>query len=350
MEIELRTAKKEDAEEWDRLVEESPHGTIFHTWKWLKTVEKHTSSRLYPIIGSKGDNPVGVFPVFYQKKGPVKAVFSPPPKVSVLYLGPAMTGFDKLKQNKKEANLMELQKSVDDFIKKELSPGYIYMTTPPGLVDSRPFIWSGYQVEPRYNYLTDISGGADQVWRQFKKNLRQDIERAKRRGVTVEEGSRKEVRKIHELLVERYKEQGKTAGESREYMLDLYNAMKKNMRVLVAKYEDEIVTGLIDVFYRDKVTGWVGNFKTGLENISPNDALNWESTKWACDNGFKYYETMGAANVERLYKYYSKWSTGLLVWFTARKYPSKSSRLLEKGYVKLMKPARSRLKLAARKR
>ena len=49
--VELEMANSNKAEMWDRLVVRSPHGAIFHTWKWLKIAEKHTNSKLYPIIG-----------------------------------------------------------------------------------------------------------------------------------------------------------------------------------------------------------------------------------------------------------------------------------------------------------
>jgi hypothetical protein len=48
MSIELRVAEKNEGKSWDRMVEASTYGTIFHTWKWLKIIEKHTKSKLYP--------------------------------------------------------------------------------------------------------------------------------------------------------------------------------------------------------------------------------------------------------------------------------------------------------------
>jgi hypothetical protein len=48
MNIELRVAEKNEGKSWDRMVEASTYGTIFHTWKWLKIIEKHTKSKLYP--------------------------------------------------------------------------------------------------------------------------------------------------------------------------------------------------------------------------------------------------------------------------------------------------------------
>ncbi len=49
MTIELRIADNNDAQEWDTIVANSPHGTIFHQWDWLKITQKHTKTSLYPI-------------------------------------------------------------------------------------------------------------------------------------------------------------------------------------------------------------------------------------------------------------------------------------------------------------
>ena len=102
MTIEIRIANNDDAEEWDTIYCQSPHGTIFHQWNWLKITEKHTQTKLYPLIGMKGEIPVGIFPLFFQKKGPIPMVFSPPPHAVLFYLGPVLVGYETIKQEKKE--------------------------------------------------------------------------------------------------------------------------------------------------------------------------------------------------------------------------------------------------------
>ena len=96
--------------EWSKLEENLQQGTIFHTWKWLKIVEKHTRSKLYPIIGVKGTAIIGFYPLFYQKTFLFRFVFSPPPRVAVPYLGPIIIDYDELKQDKKESTFIEFQK------------------------------------------------------------------------------------------------------------------------------------------------------------------------------------------------------------------------------------------------
>ena len=55
MSVEVMIAEDEE-QNWDSLIASSPFGTIFHTLGWLRIAEKYTKSKLYPLIGMKGDN------------------------------------------------------------------------------------------------------------------------------------------------------------------------------------------------------------------------------------------------------------------------------------------------------
>ena len=349
MTIELKIADESDSNEWDILVERSPHGTIYHTWKWLKIAEKHTNSKLYPIIGYKGTTPIGVFPLFYQRKALLKMVFSPPPHTAIPYLGPALVDYDKLKQFKKEIIFVVFQKRVDEFINDKLSANYISISLPPGLLDPRPFKWAGYNVEHGFDYRIELSKGIDHMWQQLKKRLRQHINQAIRVGISVEEGYKEELKTIYELLIKRYAEQDKMVTVPKNYLLELHDSFSKNMKVFVVKHDGEILSGAIDVYYKDKVISWIGNPKPSVKiSPSPNDLLNWEEMKCGHKYGFRYYETVGAAGNERLHSYYSKFNPELLVRFSAKRY-SYIAKGLETSYVKILKPMSARFRLSWRK-
>ena len=77
--IKVKVSDKKGLEVWDKIVDSSEMGTIFHKLDWLKAVEKHTKSTFYPLIGYEGREIVCLFPVFYKKRAFVKMAFSPPP-------------------------------------------------------------------------------------------------------------------------------------------------------------------------------------------------------------------------------------------------------------------------------
>jgi len=334
MPIEIKVAGNDDAALWDRLVGSSPHGTIFHTWKWLKIAEKHTNSKLYPIIGYKGTEPIGVYPLFLIKKRGVKLVFSPPPKTLLLYLGPAFVNFQKLKQSVRESLFVEFQAEVDEFIASELRGNYVRVRTSPWLLDSRPLRWAGYEVEPLYTYMIDLTKGVEHVWSNLNRKLRVSIEKTRREGVSVEMGDKEDLEFLRNALAARFEAQGFKPQKDyyKAYLHDLYETFHpQNMKIFIAKHGGERVGGLVALCYKDWAALWIGVPKTDLKGIYPNDLALWEAIKWACEHGFKYYEEMDAGDAPRLRHFKAKFNPELAVWFSAVKYSSLVFKGLEKA-------------------
>jgi hypothetical protein len=310
-------------------------------WNWLKTTEKYTDTTLYPLIGIKNDNPIGIFPLFFQKKGPVRMVFSPPPHAVLPYLGPVLSGYDILKQEKRENIFFNFQNSVENFIVDNLNAQYTSISLPPTLRDPRPFSWSGYSVEPNYDYEVDVSKGIDHLNMSLDRKQRSDLKRAKEKGMVVEIGIKKDFEIILNLLDIRYAQQAKIITASKKYLLDIYDAFTENIKVFVVKIDSEVVTGSIDIQYRDTLYCWIGNPKPKNPiSPSPNDILISEMVKYASENAFKYYTTFGAAGDKRLHKYYaSRFDPELKIRYNVMK-KSSLSGVLEKVYTNILKPFR----------
>ena len=339
MTLNLKIAEEEDSELWDELVEGSPHGTIFHNWKFLKIMEKHTRKRmmgtrsrgiLYPLLVLKGSTPIGIIPLFYYENFFIKSILSPPLGVECLYLGPLLKEYGTMKQSKKEVVLVQFQKALDEFINTKFKPHIISLHLSPGILDSRPFKWTGYKVELRHTYVVDLAGGVDYVWKQFSKTLRGNINKSLDLGISVEEGSTEELEFIYNSLKKRRMEQGMNPTTSINYLTSVYQQFKNNLKILIAKHNGKPVGGLINLYYKDKVLFWVGAPKIS-GGINSNEILLWESIKLAYKNGFTYYELMGA-NHPSLYKFKTKFNGNLITSLSCKKYPQASIRVLEVLY------------------
>ena len=328
-EVELKVGREEDAELWDRLVESSPHGTIFHTWKWLKIAEKHTDSRLYPIIGFKGTEPVALIPLFYQKRFLLRTIFSPPPHVAIPFLGLLMVNYDQLKQNKKESNLMEFQKELDHFLSDEIKPNYVNLVHPPDFIDVRPFVWSGYNAIPTFNYVFDLSAGKEKLWENLKKYTRKNIKTASE-NLKILKGTREDLRIIYHQLEERYQEQDRKLKIRLEFLEDIYDCSKECMHIIVAEMDGEVVGGLVNLVYRDRIYSWIGNAKTNIPRLYPNDLLIWKSIEYGCKKGYETFYEIGA-NTPRLVRYKRNFNPSLVVSFTVKK-ATFISKVLESIY------------------
>jgi hypothetical protein len=139
----------------------------------------------------------------------------------------------------------------------------------------------------------------------------------------------------------RYAQQGKIETTSKDYFLDIYDAYNDNLKIFVAKIDNDIVTGSIDFQYRDTHYSWIGTPKTeNHPSPSPNDLLIAESVRYACEQGYQYYVTLSAAGNKRLHTYYaSKFNPELYVRFGATK-KSILAGIVEKCYTDIIKPSR----------
>ncbi|WP_202320063.1 GNAT family N-acetyltransferase [Archaeoglobus neptunius] len=330
MEILMTDSRKD----WNDVVNVSSQATAFHEYEWLKIMEKHTGFRLYPLIAFKNGEPVGLFPLFFYRKLFLRSVFSPPPGTATSYLGPVFVEDAGLRLSRRESLGTEFQQSVDNFIEETLKANYIYFSAPPGVNDPRAFQWLDYEVRPAYGYMIDLKNGLDSVLeRVMTKKIRKECKRAERKGIVVREGGRKELIAIYDLMKDRYKRQNKPVTVSEKYLLELFD--KFNLRVFVAEYEDEVVTGTVCIGYRDRFLSWIGFPKPRMKlSPSPNDLLVLEEIRYACEEGYSYYEIMGAAGDRRLHNYYSKFNFDLIVRFSAKK-SSAIASLIERAYMKM---------------
>lgn len=306
MTVEIRIADTDNEEEWDAIVSQSSLGTLFHAWKWLKITEKHTDTKLYPLIGVKNNIPVGVIPLFFKKKGPVRMIFSPPPHVSLPYLGPVLAEYDRLKQEKREQNYVHFQNAVECFINNNLKAHYISISLPPSLQDPRPFAWAGYTIEPDYDYSVDVSIGTENLHNSLDRYKRRGLRKAKDMGMVFEPGTRKDCEKILDLMDWRYAQQRKILTASKEYFLDILDNYKDTIKIFSVIVEHETVTGIICFPYRDSLYAWFGYAKPKNPIYpSPNEFLHGEMVRYAFEHGFHYYTIIGAAGDKRLHEFYA---------------------------------------------
>jgi len=303
---------------WGELIGSSPYTTIFHEWRWLKVAEKHSGCELYCIAGYKGMEPVAVIPVFLKKAYGIKFAFSPPPSLAIPYLGLLILDYDVLKSSTVEFNYRQFLKVLDGFLRNELKADYIRIFSPPDLVDARPFKWAGYTVDPFYSYLIRLNRSLDELWMSLEKKLRQNIKKTRKLNFEMSEGGQKELEKVVELVNLRYRDQNRRAKVNPEYLKEVYRQFEENISVFVVEYEGEVVTGIVDLSYRNTVSSWIGNPKTTVSGYYPNDLLNWYALERAHRNGFVKYEIIGA-NTERLAEFKSKYNPDLRLYFLASK-------------------------------
>jgi len=315
MSFDLVIVKEDEKDLWKEIVARSLHTHLFHTWEWLKLAEKYTGFKLYPILILKGEEPIGIYPVFFKKKKIFKLAFSPPPYTGMSYLGPAVVGYESLKEIKKLDYLHNIVKMADNFIFSELKVSYFLSSLSPKLIDVRPYKWLGYEINTAFHYIMDISS-ADEVWKNMKKSARENIKKGIKKGYSFEVKGYEDVDFIYQVLKERYTAQGRRVGMKLEYLKNVCKKLNNNIKIFICKKGDICLTGIVALCFRNKISFWIGGAKTN--DTYSNDFLHWKAIEWASKNGFKYYEEFGAGT-ERLARFKSKFNPELVVCFSVKK-------------------------------
>ena len=323
MALTIKLLDREHEKAWDDVVLASSHSTLFHTVAWLRLAQEQTHAELLPCMFYKGSQIVAIYPIFIQKQGIINIALSPPSRSYMLYLGPVIAEYDSLKQDKKESTYLQIQQEMDKYIFETKGCKYARIRSSPGLYDSRPLRWAGYTVEPYYTYRIDLTKGIDQVWEQFDRKLRVEINKAVRDGVTVRTGDKEDLEFIHDSLYKRYQEQGLKPFDNKKYLLALYNTFfPDNLKIFVAEYKGQRIGGTINLCFKNSMYLWVGIPKSDLAGISPNALIQWEAIRWSHEHGFVFYEEMEAGDDPRLIYFKSKYNPDLVIWYSATRYSS----------------------------
>jgi len=308
----------EDEEKWNDNVERSPMGSIFHKWEFLKVVEKHTSSQLHTLIGYKGQEPIGLFPVFEIEKGPIKTVFSPPPEVGVPFMGPILLNYGHLKQRKRESRHKNFVEKSLDYISDEIGPSYNLFTGTPEYNDLRFFKWADFSVSPSYTYRLDLTESLDEIKNSFRKSKRKNIEKDSDENLEIEIGGKETIKFIYDNKKGRYESQGKTFRLDLEYFYDLNSTLSSdNFLTYIATYEGELVSGFI--VFMDENTGycWQSAGKPDID-LPVNDILYWRLFKDFKEKGLERCDLVGA-NTPRIRKYKAEFNPELVSYHQIKK-------------------------------
>jgi len=313
MSVELREATADDLDRWDDYVDRSPQGTLFHQRDALTIQARHADATVHHLVGVKGQEPVGIFPVFEVTKGPITTAFSPPPKLRVPYLGPALLHMDKLGQRKTERRQQQLIDGAFEWLDDRLGPRYLHCRLHTGYDDVRPFTFNDCSVSPTYTYHVDLDRDEASLLSSFSSDARSNIRDGRdAENVTVTEEGREAIPRILAQVRSRYENQGKEFGVPDDFVLALYEQLPEGqVRPYVCRVDGQFVGGLLALQFGDVVGRWQGGVKIEMDvDVSVNDLLDWTVMVDGIDRGLSTYDLVGADN-RRINSYKAKFDPDL---------------------------------------
>ncbi|WP_266075708.1 lipid II:glycine glycyltransferase FemX [Haladaptatus caseinilyticus] len=312
----IEITEVEDENEWNQHVDRAEHTTPFHRYEALSHLARTADADKRLLVGYKGQEPVGLFPIFEATKGPFRMVYSPPPHLEVYYLGPVLLNFEKLKQRKAERRHRTFIEQCLDWIDERIAPDYIDVRTVDRHTDLRPFSWEGFDVSPSYTYLVDLE--SDDLLMQFSRDARSNIRDRDDVDCTIRDGDTDALETIIGQVQQRHDDQGKEYRIDPAFVVELSELLPEGcVRPYVCEHDGEIVGGIVTLEYGDTIYRWQGGVKHDV-GFSVNDLLDWQIMQDAQSRGRSRYDLVGA-NLPRLCRYKSKFGPEPAAYYTAQR-------------------------------
>jgi hypothetical protein len=316
--VEVTLADQDDIEKWDSYVDRSPQGNVFHYTGSLETIASHSNTELHRLIGYKGQEVIGLFPVFERRVVGQSALFSPPPNLLIPYQGPALLNVEKLKRRKAERRHGRFVRRCFEWCFEELNPRYASLRTDGRYGDLRPIKWSGFDVTPDYTYTVDLTVGEEELLASFSSDARGNVRDGEEIEYTVQQGGEEAIRRIVAQIVERHAAQDLFYGVTPEFVADLYRSLPDGtLRPYTIAIEGEFVGGMVTVEDDDTIYRWQGGAKHD-RGVPANDLLDWEIMTDAIDRELETYDLVGASN-PRLNGYKAKFGPDLRTFHSAER-------------------------------
>ena len=154
------------------------------------------------------------------------------------------------------------------------------------------------EIQPRFVFRLDIKGKTeDEIMAGFHQKWRYNIRLAKRKGVEIKEGTREDLKDFHKIMIETGNRDG-FITRPLEYFEKMYdNLAPKHMKLLMAYYENEPISGVIPIFHGNKTWYLYGASSNKHRNLMPNYLLQWEMIKMAIERKDDIYDFRGVSGV-----------------------------------------------------
>jgi len=139
-------------------------------------------------------------------------------------------------------------------------------------------------------WLVDLRNGFAAVEKGMNRSTRQNIRQARKRGVTVREGSRDDLDTFFGMMAATCQRQGVHAEPSKvEALRALWDAASptRSIRLSIAENAGKPIAGLISLTYANRVTFWKKGWTTECSDLHPNELLMHEALEWSHAAGYE---------------------------------------------------------------
>jgi len=272
---------------WQEAVDASSRARLAHAPEWLRVISRAYAHEPLYLTAIDGDRPTGVLPAFVVRRPLIGTVVTSMPFLDSG--GPCSPS-----------------RAVDALLVTRLIEEARRIGA--RLVELRcaaPLAIAAEPLESKVNMTLALSD-PDTLWRRFDKTVRNQIRKAERSGLTVEDGGAGALTSFYDAFAERMRDLGSPVHAFR-YLQQVLDAFASHARLLIVKQGGATVGGLVAIIFKDRVVvPWAACLKEYFP-LCPNMLLYWEAIKTASAAGASRFDFGRSTRNSGTYQFKRQW-------------------------------------------
>lgn len=278
----LRLDKLSDSqiEELTQLINQSRNSTVFHNIELNIFISAFFSLQGF-ILTVQIENKIQGFVICFKK--PDDKVITSPFQLSLSTYGGPVTLPDKEK----------LIPGMLRHLKKLTNGGYIYIKSSHHIAPAVYKI-AGYKVKSIPTLLINTDRNEELIWNDIDNRIIRGINKALKKKVTIEIANEKDLIPLTEIYEEVCKRK-KLHYHGFNYYSELYDSIKNGakMTLFYARYEDQYISAMSVLEFKDFINPWFGGTKTEFVNTGAGSLIYWEILRYASLKKFRIFDFLG---------------------------------------------------------
>ncbi len=149
-------------------------------------------------------------------------------------------------------------------------------------------------IQPRCTILLDLRPDPEDILARMKSKTRYNIRLAGRKGVTVREGTAKDLPGFYRLMqLTGQRDSFGIHNESYYENAHQLFVLQDLAKLFLATFEDQVLAGIMAFAFGQRAWYMYGASSSEHRNLMPNYLLQWEAIKWARERGCLTYDLWG---------------------------------------------------------
>jgi len=286
----IRLFREEDKERWDAYVMKSDLSACYHLSGWKTVMEKSFGHKTYYLLAEDAKNEIkGILPLVH-----LRSILFGNFVVSLPYFN-----YGGICADNEVAFDQLLKESAN--IATKANAEHIELRHTQDIRNGLPVKMS------KVSMRLALPGDPQELWKSFPSKLRSQIRKASKEDMYAKVGREEEIESFYQIFSINMRDLG-TPVYPKVFFRNILEAFSESSYIctVYTKGGQPAASGFLVGFKEGMEIPWASSLRNYNQH-SPNMLLYWSVLKFACENGYRYFDFGRSTHSEGTYKFKEQW-------------------------------------------